>query len=408
MRVRELARHWVSLGHSVTVLTAFPSHPTGRVYPGYRNRIWRPVGSECQDGVRVVRTWLIPRPNRRAWERMVSYASFAASASVTSLFTGGFDVVIATSPQLLVGLVGWWRTRLRRALFVFEVRDLWPESAVATELGSQGSPLVGALGRLARFLYRRADHIVTVTDAMRAYLVENQGVGRDKIDVIGAGVDVDLFHPAEPDAAASSSWDVDGRFVVSYVGTHGASQGLEQVLDAAGSLSDRAPEMVFLFAGEGAEKARLEALARERGLRNVRFIDQQPLHRVPSLLAASHIGLAILRDDQLFKTVIPTKIYEYMACAMPIVSNIPGETQRLLERVGAGVSVPPGDPHALAEAILALRDDPHGRTAMGQCGRRHVCASRTWSRQAELYIRVLTELVDSNGNGEKKNRDAES
>ena len=169
-RVSELARYWVRAGHKVTVLTGFPNHPDGVVRPEYRKDFRRLVCRERVDGVKVVRTWLLPFPNRKAYERMLNYSSFCLSAAITGSFLDRPDVVIATSPQLLVGLSGWWAAKMKRVPFVLEVRDLWPESLAAVGVGNANSFLHRALGKIAGFLYREAEHIVVVTPAFREHL----------------------------------------------------------------------------------------------------------------------------------------------------------------------------------------------------------------------------------------------
>src|SRR5260370_11695884 len=194
-RAAELSRHWAAAGHDVTVITGFPNPPTGIVPPQYRNRFRRLVAHEETDGVNVVRTWLLPFPNRKAYERMLNYSSFCASAASTGLFLSRPDVVIATSPQLLVGLSGWWLARWKRVPFVFEVRDLLPESLVAVGMGGRNSLLHWTLAKIAAFLYRHSDRIVVVAPPFEDYLVEHWRVPREKISVVANGVEADLFAP---------------------------------------------------------------------------------------------------------------------------------------------------------------------------------------------------------------------
>jgi len=393
VRVHQLARHWVEHGHEVTVLTGFPNHPTGRVHPGYRGRIWRLISTEHMDGVRVVRTWLLPRPNGRAWERMLTAASFMASACVTGPTLSRFDVAIATSPQLLVGVAGWWRRFVRGTPLVFEVRDLWPESIVGVGLSSEGSLFVRCLRRLARFLYGQADHVVAVNDAIRLHLERTEHVPAGKLSVIPPGVDTTAFARPADRSRVRGRWDVDGKFVVSYVGTHGLAHDLEVVLEAAAELRQRAPDVLLLLVGEGADKHRLLRIAHDRDLTNVRFESQQPLAEIPGILAASDVCLASLRPSPVFETAVPTKLLEYMACERPIISNVPGEAARLLAESGAGRTIPPGDASALVDAILTLRGDPRARAAMGQQGVEFVRENRTWSRLADQYLNLLIDVA---------------
>ena len=399
VRVHELSRHWVEQGHEITVLTGFPNHPAGRVHPEYRARIWRLVATERIDGVRVIRTWLWPRPNRRVWERMAVAASFMASACITGTALSRFDVAIATSPQLLVGVAGWWRRLTRGTPLVFEVRDLWPESIVGVGMGNQDSLFVRTLGRVAQFLYRRSDRVVVVNEAMRAYLERERGVPARKLDVIPAGVDTATFAPVADASLLRSRWGTDARFTVSYVGTHGWAHNLEIVLDAAGMLRERAPDVLFLMVGEGAEKQRLLEMAGARDLTNVRFVPQQPLSEIPGILAASDVCLASLRPSPVFATATPTKLLEYMACARPIVSNVPGEAARLLQESGAGRTVPPGDAGALADAIMSLREDSAARAEMGRRGAEYVRKHRMWARLADQYLHLLHGVAGATRTG---------
>src|ERR1700685_2032099 len=237
-RAAELSRHWASLGHEVTVLTGFPNHPTGIVPAEYHRQFRRLVGRERIDGVNVVRTWLLPFPNRKAYERMLNYSSFCISAASTGLFLSRPDVVIATSPQLLVGLSGWWLARCNGVPFVFEVRDLWPESLAAVGVSSHNSPLPRLLAKIAGFLYRRCDRLVVVTSAFKEYLVEHWRVPEEKIFVVENGVETSLFSRLAPNAALRRTLGTEGKFVVSYIGTMGNAHRLETLLEAATLLRD--------------------------------------------------------------------------------------------------------------------------------------------------------------------------
>ena len=394
VRVFQLARHWASTGHDVTVLTAFPNHPTGRLRPGYRSRYWRFQTRERMDGVRVVRTWHILRPNRGKLDRLMAFASFAVSASAASMTMRPFDVVIGTSPQILAPLAAWWRTRLPRRPFVLEIRDLWPESVVATGLGGETSAFVGAMDRLARFLYRRADHVVAVTAGIRDYLIEQRSVPADRIDVVPAAVDAAAFRPMSPPPELREQFGTEGRFVVAYVGTLGAAHGLRLVIDAAAILKDRDPEVCFLMVGEGAERRRFAARVRELALPNIRIVPPQPLGAIPGVLASSDVCLALLRDDPLFRTVVPTKLYEYMAAGRATICTVPGEAGALLETAGAGVTVPPGNPAALVDAVLSLKSDAARRRGMGARGRDYVDQHASWGQRASAYEGILRSVVE--------------
>ena len=391
-RAAELSRHWATAGHDVTVLTGFPNHPTGIVPPEYRNKFRRLVTHENIDAVNVVRTWLLPFPNRKAHERILNYSSFCASAAVTGLFLSRPEVVIATSPQLLVGLSGWWLARWKRVPFVFEVRDLWPESLAAVGMGDSNSLLHRTLAKIAGFLYRYSDRIVVVTPAFEDYLVEHWRVPRERISVVENGVETGLFAP-QPATDLRRELGAEGKFVVSYIGTMGMAHGLETIIAAATQLQDTNPEIAFLMVGEGADKDRVVALAQQHGLNNLRFVDQQPRERIPSYICASDVCLVLLKKTDLFKTVIPTKMLEFMSCARPVILGVDGQARTILEEARGGLPIDPENSEALVNAILCLAANREMARELGQNGREHMVRKFSRPQTAGKYINVLQRLL---------------
>jgi len=396
-RAAELSRHWARAGHDVTVLTGFPNHPTGVVPPEYRNEFQRLVAHELVDDVNVVRTWLLPFPNRKAHERMLNYSSFCLSAASTGLFLSRPDVVIATSPQLLVGLSGWWLSRWKRVPFVFEVRDLWPESLAAVGMGDGNSLLHRTLARIAGFLYRRSDCVAVVTPAFEDYLVEYWHVPREKISVIENGVETDLFAPqplnGKSVADLRRELNAEGKFVVSYIGTMGMAHGLETIIAAAAELQETNPEIVFLMLGEGSDKERIAALAQERGLTNLRFVDQQPREKIPAYISASDVCLVLLKKTDLFKTVIPTKMLEFMSCARPVILGVDGQARAILEESRGGLVIEPENSAALVKAIRDLAENRALARELGESGRKYIVRKFSRRQTAEKYIHVLEHLL---------------
>ena len=392
-RVSELARYWASAGHDVTVLTGFPNHPTGVLHPGYRSQYRRLVCREQVDGINLVRTWLIPLPNRKPLERMVNYSSFCLSACATGTFIGRPDVVIATSPQLLVGMSGWWTSRIKNVPFVLEIRDLWPESLAAVGVGNSRSLLHRGLARLAGFLYRACQHLVVVTPAFKDHIVREWGVAEEKISIVPNGVETELFSPAVEGDAVRSKLNLQGRFVVSYIGTLGMAHDLGTVLDAAAYCAEAMPKIMFLLVGEGADKERIFSLARQRQLKNVRFLPQQPREDVPALVAASDVCLVTLRRSEVFKTVIPTKMLEFMSCAKPVVLAVEGQAGELLKSAGAGICIPPEDPGAMVNAVRQLLKHPEVCRSVGRSGRTYIEQNLSRSQTANAYIRLLESIA---------------
>lgn len=397
-RVAELSRYWAQEGHDVTVLTGFPNHPTGVVPAEYRSKFRRLVSRERTNGVNIVRTWLLPFPNRKTYERMLNYSSFCLSAAGTGLFVERPDVVIASSPQLLVGLSGWWLARCKRSRFVFEVRDLWPESLAAVGVGNADSLVYRTLARTAAFLYRNSDHIVVVTPAFKEYLVQHIRVSPEKISVVENGVEAELFSP-KTESNLRTRLGAEEKFVVSYIGTMGNAHGLQTLIEAAAQLQNTAPKILVLLVGEGAEKEQLVSLVRSRGLTNVLFVDEQSREKIPAYICASDACVVLLKKSEIFKTVIPSKMLEFMSCARPVILGVEGQARQILEKAQAGICIEPGDPSQLAEAVLCLAGDAQLQETMGRNGRRHVLQHFSRRQTAMAYLDLLGELM-----GEEKRR----
>jgi colanic acid biosynthesis glycosyl transferase WcaI len=391
-RAAELSQHWAAAGSDVTVLTGFPNHPTGVVPAAYRSRVRRLVFREERNGVNVVRTWLLPFPNRRAYERILNYASFCVSAAVTGVAIPRPNVVIATSPQLLVGLSGWWLARCNRVPFVFEVRDLWPESLAAVGAGNTGSLLYRSLEKLASFLYRHADRIVVVTPAFEKYLVEHWRVPPEKIAVIENGVETQQFRPADA-TAVRTQLGIEGKFVAAYIGTMGMAHGLNTIIDAALQLRETNPEVIFLMIGEGAEKERIVAAANRSLLANLKFIDQQPREKIPEFICASDVCLVPLKKTELFRTVIPSKMFEFMSCARPLILGVEGQARAILDEARCGIAIEPENASALAGAIRHLASNRDSAREMGNKGREYVVRKYSRAQTAERYLRLLEEML---------------
>lgn len=390
-RTYEHAVRWVRAGHEVTVITCAPNFPEGKLFPGYRNA-WRSV--ETLDGIRVVRVKTYITANEGFLKRTLDYLSFMAAGTVAGLFERRHDVVVATSPQFFCALGGWALARLKRRPFVFELRDLWPASITAVG-AMQRSAAIRALEKLEMFLYRSADAIVPVTQSFREELV-HRGVRADKIHVVLNGVDLQRYCPAARDQAMAKQYDLDGRFVVGYLGTHGMAHGLEKVIEAAERLRDD-PRIVFFFAGSGAQRAHVERMAAERALPNVRMIPRQPKEMMPRLWGLCDLSLIPLRDTPVFASVIPSKLFEGMGMGIPALMSLPrGEAVRIVESTGCGVCVAPEDAAAMADEIAALAGDPERMRRLREAS---LAAAPAYSRdrQARLMSDALARLVDDDG-----------
>jgi len=392
-RAVELARHWVRAGHEVTVLTGFPNHPTGVVPPEWRPRLRNLVYREDVDGIQVVRTWLFPLPNRKAYERMLNYVSFCVSAAMREREIPRPDVVIATSPQLLVGLSGWWIAHWKRVPFIFEVRDLWPESLSAVGMGEANSWLHRVLGAIAGFLYRRANRIVVVTPAFREHLIKFWQVPDGKISIVENGVESALFSPAAEQKDLRAQLGLVDKFVVSYIGTMGMAHGLETLIEAAAAIQPTNAKIAFLLVGEGADKERIRQMVQRHGLKNLRFVDQQPREKIPAYICASDVCLVLLRKTELFKTVIPTKMLEFMSCGKPVILGVDGQARQILEEARTGVAIEPENARELVQAILKLAEDEAARASLGANARQYIVERCSREQSAKKYATVLMEVL---------------
>jgi hypothetical protein len=387
----EMARVWRDAGHTVKVLTAFPNHPRGVVPEGYRGRRWM---VEPMEGLTVYRSWVYVTPNEGFVKRVLNHLSFTASAVVQTLpRIGPLDVLVVSSPSFFPVAAAWVVSRVKRVPFVFEVRDLWPGIFVMLGVLKRG-PILRVLEALEMFLYRRAAHIVTVTHAFKRILVE-RGVPEQKVTVITNGVDLELFRPAPPNEALRSEWGVSGKFVALYLGTHGISQALETHLEAAERLRDD-PAFAFVFIGDGARKRDLVAMAEAKGLTNVRFLDPVPKEQVPACYAAADVCFVPLRDIPLFDSFIPSKIFEILGCARPIIGSVEGEPAAILEASGAATVVPPQDVDGL---VAALRGEREGveRVRRAMLGRAFVEAHYDRAALAGAYLALLNRLAQARG-----------
>lgn len=365
-RTYEHCRQWVRDGHQVTVVTCAPSHPQGRVYEGYRNRFYQ---EEARDGIRVVRIWTFVTANEGFLKRTLNYISYMCSACIVSLFLPKADIVLSTSPQFFNGLAGYFVSKLRRIPWVLEIRDLWPESIVAVG-AIKSSIIISLLEWIERFAYRKADRIVPVTDSFKTYML-GKGIEAGKIAVVKNGVDLAQYAPCDGASALADELGVKGKFVVAYFGTHGMAHHLETILHAAHRLSG-SNNIVFLMVGDGAERQALVRMRDEMALTNVMMLEQQPKSRMRELWALSSVSLVLLKKSDLFKTVIPSKIFESLAMAKPIILGVEGESADLLRAAKAGICIEPEQADDLVVRVVELSQNPEWCQQMGRNGRRYV------------------------------------
>ncbi|KAB7515020.1 glycosyltransferase [Halosegnis rubeus] len=375
--MNELSTRWAHLGHDVTVLTSVPDYPEGEIYDGYENRF---VHIEHDDGVRVVFLKTITASNDGFLRRGLKFVWFMLVATIAGLWLNRHDVVLSTSPQPLTGPAGWIIARLKDSAFIFEVRDLWPESIIS--LTDINPSLLLPLNWLIEFTYRRADRIVTISPGFEHSLTE-AGVKSQDILVHYNGVSPDFFE------RGGDSWQIsdetvrklENTFVVSYIGTIGRAHGLEIILDTAEQLD----EVLFLIVGTGAEMDNLQSAAKRRGLDNICFAGRHPKKHVPDFFALSDVALVHLKDNELFRTAVPSKMFEAMAAGVPIVLGVKGIAEQIVLNNSVGVTFDPEDATALTEQINTLRNNRTLRAKLGDNGLQAADESFSWEQIAAAY-----------------------
>jgi glycosyltransferase involved in cell wall biosynthesis len=389
-RTYEHAKRWVAHGHEVTVITGFPNFPAGKLYPGYRNV---PARWEEMDGIRVLRVWTYITANEGFLRRSLDYASFMLSATVAAPFVRRPDVVVATSPQIFTAVAGYMFSIVKQRPFVFELRDLWPDSIV-TVGAMRESRLISVLRGLEYFLYRRADRIVSVTHSFKEVLTRN-GIPGEKIAVVPNGADLHTYRPGEAPAGLRGRLGLTGKFVAAYIGTVGMAHGLRILLDAAATLRQSDQDIRLLVVGAGAEKAALEHEAAQRGLDNLVFVGAVAKHEIPDYWRLCDVALVLLKDNPLFRHVIPSKMFEAMSTERPVVLGVQGESRLILERASAGIAIAPEDPEALVASLRALRNQADDRKRMGSAGRRYVETHYDRDVLAREMLTILEALCAS-------------
>jgi glycosyltransferase involved in cell wall biosynthesis len=364
-RTHEHARQWVTAGEQVTVITCAPNFPRGRVFDGWRNRLWQEVQ---MDGIRVIRVWSYITANEGFAKRVLDYLSFMATAFVASLFVRRVDVVVGTSPQFFTAVAACAVGAVKRVPFVFELRDLWPESIKAVGAMKE-SAAIRWLEKLELFLYRRAALIVSVTHSFRDTLIR-RGIDGAKVEVITNGVDTTRFSPRPKDAALLRKLGLDGCFVAGYIGTHGLAHALDTLLAAMHELAQRPDgrDIRLLLLGDGARKAALRVEAERLGLANVSFIDTVAKDQVARYWSLLDTSVIHLRRTELFTTVIPSKLFECMGMGIPVLHGVAGESAAIVEREGVGLVFEPESVEQLVAGLLRLKSDTALRARLSAAG----------------------------------------
>ena len=350
-RTFEHCREWVKAGHTVTVVTCAPNFPKGKVFDGYRNKLWQ---TETVEGIRVIRVWSYITANEGFLRRVLDYQSYMLSAIVASVFVRKVDLIIGTSPQFFTACAAYVVSRYKFRPYIFELRDLWPESIKAVG-AMKNERAIRFLEWIEMFLYRKAAKVVSVTRSFKDILVR-RGIDGGKIEVITNGVDISQFKPRPKDPELTAKLGMTGKFVAGYIGTHGLAHGLETLLEAAERL--RGQDFVFLFLGDGARKEALKQMAAEKKLDNVVFIDSVPKADVARYWSLLDVSVIHLKKTDLFTTVIPSKLFESMGMGLPVLHGVEGESADIVREEGAGIPFEPENADELCAALQRLKSNP--------------------------------------------------
>ncbi len=390
-QMHQLSTRLAAMGHDVTVLTAVPHYPAGVVPPAYRRK-W--LVRERIDGIRVLRTWIYATPRTSWLPRLANHVSFmlAAAANIRAV-PRDIDVIYTDSPPLFNGLAAFLVGRARRAPYVFNVADLWPQ--ILFDMGMLTRfPLRQMAEKFERFIYAKATQVTAVTQGFTD-AIRDRGVEQERCHFIPLGTDVERFHPDIDGSEWRERLEVNGQFTVMYAGTHGQAQNLGTLLDAARLLADE-EHIAIRLVGTGLEKPGLMQKAEQDGLTNVSFVDPQPLDVMPEVVAAADLHVVPLRALPVFRMTTPAKIYEILSAGKPIIGSLEGEAARLILRAGAGVCVEQENPEAMADAILRLSKDSKLCRKFGASGRDYVVEHHSYGQIAQQLDEVLHAAANGN------------
>ncbi len=385
IRSYEFSRRWVEQGHQVTIVTS-----SSRLTDEFSEHVFN-YGTVDGIDVRAVR---VTYSNYMGYARRIwSFSLFMLGAAYLGLRAPRPDVVFATSTPLTVGVPGWITAALRRLPFVFEVRDLWPEAAIQMGALKRGSFIARVAKRVERFLYRHASAVIALSPGMVTGVLADGG-DPERTHMVPNSCDLELFAPGPKDPELVERFGLEGKFVVGYAGAIGPSNALEDsVPQAARILKERGrDDIVFLIAGDGKSLPQIERMRDERGLDNLDLIGPLPKKEIPRLLRSADMLMTLFKDVEILYTNSPNKLFDGIATGKPMLVNSPGWTKDLIEDNDAGVYVPPGDGEALADAIVALADDPEALRRMGDNAR--ALAEREFGRD-DMAARVLGVLEDA-------------
>ena len=391
-RAYEMAIKWIQMGHKVTMLTEFPNHPSGIIPPSYRGKLFERINL---DDIDVIRVWVKASPVKNISNRLLFYLTYMINAIIAGLILvrGKYDFLYATSPPLFVGGAALVLSRLKCIPMFFEVRDLWPETAV--EIGELSNPHVISIAtKLEEMCYQRAIQVVVVTQGMYDRLIQ-RSVPPSKLIISPNGANIELFtFKLSERNRIRTELGLESKFIAIYAGIHGLAQGLETVVQTAHLLANK-PNIHFILIGDGPKKAVILALAKSYNLPNLTMLPEKPRELIPYYLSAADVALVPLRKTEIFKSTLPSKLFDAWSCKRPVIVSIDGEARAIVETVKGGIFISPEDPVRMAEALIYLMNSPAERQSMGENGLAYTKQNHSRSALAEKLIILLEKYIQN-------------
>ena len=391
-RTYEHCKHWVTLGYEVKVLTCNPNFPHGKTYKGYKNKLYQ---KEFIDGIEVIRVWSYMTANKGFTKRVLDYLSYAFFAFIVGLFQK-FDLIIATSPQFFTTWAGWGLAKIKRKPWIFELRDIWPES-LRTVGALKDDKILNFLEKIELALYKDANHVVAVTNAFKTNLI-NRGIDGSKISVVTNGSNNDLFTVRPKNEKILKDLNLQGKFIVGYIGTHGMAHSLDFIIRSISKINDET--IHFLFIGDGAIKEDIVKLSKSLKQVNTTFLDAISKEEVPLYLSVCDVSLAPLKNRKNFREVIPSKIFEASAMGKPTLLGVQGQAQEIIEKYGAGLCFIPEDESDFILKLIELKNQERYATCKQGC----IELARDYDRKnlAEAMLVCIEELVTTSSSKNRK------
>ena len=370
----------------ITVITCFPNFPFGKVYKGYKNNL---ISIKNKDGIKLIRIWSYISKNEGTFKRIIDYFSFSLLAGFIGIFLK-YDLIIATSPQFFTTWTACFLSKVKRKPWIFELRDLWPETIIAVN-ALKNKTILNLLENIELFLYKDCSKVIALTDSFKKNLIK-RGISRKKIEVIKNGVNLNLFDRNSSSIKSDIFKKYKDKFLIAYIGTHGMTHGLDFVVNSIPKLKIK--KLHFIFVGDGAMKLKIIKLAKKLSINNITFLDAVDKKLVPSYYFSVDSILVCLKKSETFKSVIPSKIFEACALRRPILLGVEGEANELVKSYNAGVTFIPENFSSFEESIIKITDKKNYKKCQIGCG--HLAKEFNRKNLAAKMLTVIRDIIKKN------------